>query len=415
VGVAASYQPMDAAACSGPSDCWFGWETLPAGVNSGAFHLHWNGESLTPLPSLTTPEPQVEDLPRPVRAIAFYKGRLYESVQIDSETPVEGENAAQPYLIHRIVEGSSRPFVPMIVEGPPGEAFDHEVDEPPFQFGVDASGLWAAGGAKVLRLNATGQFQQLKLSDPGGVLAEARIGGIAPEPGSGHAWVSVDKQETEAVTRVARIGGEGAVEAQAQLPEAGEQLARKGSAEAIACPAAGDCWVASAQGWLFHLGGSHSEDQDPYFHSLITYRPPDASVPFLAPETYPEDDSGSNPPPIPAPPTPPVHEAEPMVHAPLFSHVSERLVDRTRLALTFTLVVRSRVRLLARRGHRTVARTAGRPLARGRHTLKLRLDRRAWPTKLDLQVHALGPVPLIPAGSAGGGNEAIGGPTSLET
>ena len=43
LGVGGSYLPMNAAACNGPSECWFAGERLPGTGNVGAFHLYWNG------------------------------------------------------------------------------------------------------------------------------------------------------------------------------------------------------------------------------------------------------------------------------------------------------------------------------------------------------------------------------------
>ena len=39
---------MNAAACNGPSDCWFGGIGAqdPTGERRGAFHLHWDGAAL---------------------------------------------------------------------------------------------------------------------------------------------------------------------------------------------------------------------------------------------------------------------------------------------------------------------------------------------------------------------------------
>jgi hypothetical protein len=411
IGVRDSYQHMYAAACAGPDDCWFAGETLPPGPNRGAFHLHWNGQTMTPLPSLEEVEAQAEDPTATVKSMAFYQGRLYESV----EGVGPGESGSEPFLIHKIVEGSSKPFEPMILAGLPGEAFSYN-GVPALQLSATSGRLWAAGGSVAMQLNAQGQFQQLKLEDPTGALAKARIVAIAAEPGSGAAWVSLapEGEGSSEVVQVVRIEGDGAVGAAASLPEAGEQLARKGGAGAIACPAPGDCWVASSKGWLFHLGGDYPEDGDSYFQSLITYRPADPSVPFLAPETFPEDDSGDNPPQIPAPPSAaaPGKSGE-EVRAPLFSGVNEKLVNRTTLALTFTLTTKSHVKLLALRKKRTVAHTRSYVLPHGRHTLTLHLDRAAWPTKLDLQVQAIGPVPLVAVGSHE--HEASGGPTAVET
>ncbi len=39
---------MNAAACNGPNDCWFGGigSRDPTGTRVGAFHLHWDGSAL---------------------------------------------------------------------------------------------------------------------------------------------------------------------------------------------------------------------------------------------------------------------------------------------------------------------------------------------------------------------------------
>jgi hypothetical protein len=397
IGVPDSYEKMDAAACSGTDDCWFAGETLTGGLNTGAFHLHWNGQTLSAVPSLETLEPQLEDPGYAIRSLVSFQGRFYESVQ-----PEEDAGAAQ-LLVHRIAEGSSKPFVPLIIEGAVNEAGEREPfsfsGSTPLLFGSSSTQLWAAGGPTVTQLNAKGQFQQLKLEDPGHALADG-ITGIAAEPGSGDAWVSLGGGEGAA--EVAQIQADGTVVAATQLPHPGEDLARKGAAGAIACPAQGDCWLATVDGWLFHLGGQYPEDDDPYFENLITYRPPDASIPFLAAEDYPEDDSGDNPPTIPAPPPPPPKKTQAKVHEALFSHVKVRLLKGARLALSFTLATKSHVRLLALRHKQTVASTRRYVLDHGRHTLKLHLSLRAWPNKLKLRVKAIGKVPLVNASSGGG-------------
>jgi len=83
------------------------------------------------------------------------------------------------------------------------------------------------------------------------------------------------------------------------------------------------------------------------------------------------------------------------VAVPLLSHIHTKLVHGTTLELRFHLAVKARVRLLAKRRSRTVASTPMRTLASGNRSLTLRLDRRRWPTKLDLQSHALAPLPTV--------------------
>jgi hypothetical protein len=443
IGVAGSYQQMDAAACSGPSDCWFGGERLPAGANAGAFHLHWNGTSMTPVPSLEAPEPQVEDPARRVAGIAAFRGRFYESVQVTQSDPVSGgESSTQPFLLHRIQEGSSNPFAPLIPEGPLREEPEPPEPRGPFSFGEGAAawqlsgfrfsgsstGLWAVAGpnspsspARVTALlMGASSFQQISLTDTHQAFSPGtEVAGIAAEPGTQDAWVSLDAPETEeppetALARVVRIGSDGSVGEEQSLPASGEALGHKGAAGPIACPAVNDCWLATGQGWLFHLGGDHPQDQDPYFQSLITFRPSDASLPFEPPDEAPQDDSGDEPASVPSPSaaalTPkPAPAGRP---EPLFSNVRSKLTAHSTLALTFTLTTRSRVRLVALRHKRQVATTRRYTLAHGRHTLKLRLSPRAWPTKLNLEVKALGTVPLIPGAGSG---TPVGGPTVVST
>jgi hypothetical protein len=409
IGVPGSYQHMDAAACSEANDCWFAGGPVPVGPNGGTFHLHWNGHTLTPVPSLETPESQLQDPPGDVTGIVFYKGHFYESAQSSS------------FPLHKIVEGSSNPFVPLLPEGPlapapkqPGEREPFFYTGPgAFRFSVDSNTLWAISGQGLpaLLLGSGSQFQQVTLSDPDEL---DEVAGIAAEPGTSDAWVSIDppSESSKTVARVARIQTNGSVEGEVQLPEVGEGLGDKGAAGTIACPAQGDCWVATSQGWLFHLGGSYPEDGDPAFQTLIDYRPPDASIPFAAPEEeFPEDDSGANvAPELPTLIKQPAAPPAPRARKPLFSNVSSRVLRGTTLALTFTLATKSHVRLLALRRERTVAKTASRVLAGGRHTLRLRLSRRAWPTKLDLRVTAIGTVPLQPSGGG-----PTGGPTVVTT
>ncbi len=413
IGVPGSYEHMDAAACSEPNDCWFGGETLPGAVNNGAFHLHWNGHAVSALPSLETRELQIQDPAHNVTGMAFYKGHFYESVELQPYDPTE------PFFLHKIVEGSSNPFVPLLSEGPlaqapqtPGEREPFTYSGPgAFRFSVGPSGLWAItgqGSPALLLLGASGQFQQVTLSDPA-VLGEVR--GIAAEPGSDDAWVATGSalESAKSPAHLVRIGADGSVEGEVQLPEVGETLGDKGEADTVACPAPGDCWAVTSQGWLFHLGGEYPEDDDPAFQGVIASRPTDASVPFAATEEdFPEDDSGANVAPVlPADVKVPATPPAPRTREPLFSNVKDRVTGGTTLALTFTLATKSHVRLLALRRGRTVAATHSRVLSGGPHTLRVRLSRRAWPTKLRLLVKAIGTVPFRSAASPTGGPTVV--------
>jgi hypothetical protein len=91
VGEVDSYLPMSAAACLGPDECWFGGERLDGTVNVGAFHLYWNGFSITPVPSLVETQPSLADPGRSVVGLAYHEGDLFEGVrtQVGDEAPGE--------------------------------------------------------------------------------------------------------------------------------------------------------------------------------------------------------------------------------------------------------------------------------------------------------------------------------------
>src|SRR5262249_15912671 len=86
IGAAGSYLTMNAAPCLGPAEWWFAGRRLKAPApNVGAFHLYWNGLSLTDFPSLTEPQAElIEDPGREVVSLAYHQGALYEGVRAQS-------------------------------------------------------------------------------------------------------------------------------------------------------------------------------------------------------------------------------------------------------------------------------------------------------------------------------------------
>jgi hypothetical protein len=87
------------------------------------------------------------------------------------------------------------------------------------------------------------------------------------------------------------------------------------------------------------------------------------------------------------------------------SHIHTRLVHGTTLELSFRLAARAKVRLVAKRRKQVVASTPTRTFDTGNRKLLLRLERKRWPTKLDLQSHALAPLPT--ASTKGAGNDSV--------
>jgi hypothetical protein len=194
------------------------------------------------------------------------------------------------------------------------------------------------------------------------------------------------------------------------LPTAQDPVGFRGHAGPIACPARQECWLATSEGWLFHLtaGGSPPANTDPLFDGadgVISYRPPDSGVPQIYPDGFAEDDSLANQqqeappvqPPQPAPPAPrKAKKAKPLV-----THMKTRFVHGRVLVVTFTLTAKAHVRMIARRGGRTVAATRNASLRVGRHTISLSLDPRRWPTKLQFLAKPVGGSAPAPAGAGG--------------
>ena len=93
------------------------------------------------------------------------------------------------------------------------------------------------------------------------VAREATVSAIAAEPGGAGAWIALQPPESKGslLTEravVAHISGAGQVERSpgaAIERRTGKGTGSKGAASKLVCPAANDCWLATAQGWLYHL------------------------------------------------------------------------------------------------------------------------------------------------------------------
>jgi hypothetical protein len=386
------FRQMLAAACNGPSDCWFGGigSQDALGERVGAFHLHWDGSSLA---SAYGPQG------RGVSDIEFHAGKLYESTLVGrapenrADPVVLAEAEPTPRLIHTIAgrSFSNDPFVPAGLPGVPADgsellALDGDGESLWAVGGGAASGPAAPAGEAVARppLAARlvgGAFEELSLS--GAALGPGeRFTDVAAMPGSDGAMATLvpfaDRHSTNSKATVASIAGDGSV-ATTSLPAAG---AGRGSAARIACPAPSDCWMVTSAGWLFHYsdGSPEAVDTDPNFQGTITFRPNEAAEQFI-PDALPEDDSQLfAPPPLE---TGKEESAKNKVHRlpPLLRDIHSEL-HGLQLVVTFTVTRRARVQLLAKRGGRVVAHTPKRILSPGHRELSLRLSRREYPTGL---------------------------------
>jgi hypothetical protein len=410
-----SWLHMDAAACYNPSDCWFGGN-VGASPNTGAFHLHWDGASVS---AVYAPEDYA------VTGIVNFEGELYESVDIGQSPPTN------PPVIHTIAPAGSSPTFTNLYLYPPSssrtlpeyqhkappfelEGFTLASDGPPLEAG--ATQLWAAANAQpnsttesltvlhcVKAACASGEWSQVA---PKGetTLEGTRIESTpAPEPGSESAWLSLRNGSGNAV--VGRLDSAGALAEVQTLPRRQEssEVGYRGTAGPITCPAPHDCWMATEEGtnpatggrttpgWLFHLtdGSQYPQDADPNFAGVITYRPPDAGVPLIYPDLPPADDSLANQiviaPPSNPPEQAPTSPAKRAKAKSLLTHVKSRLEHGRVLIISFVLTARAHVQIVGRRGKRVVAKTREESLHAGAHELSLSLDPANWPTKLQFE------------------------------
>jgi hypothetical protein len=450
LGQADSYVEMDAAACDSPDDCWFGG---PDGESTslGSFHLHWDGSQLTTV---------YDSSDHAVTGMASFDGQIYEGLGIGpGDAYLPGEEPLQPPVIRTIAagggtqlcEGTSSEFCNVF---PFSEAIEQRLPAYPqgiapdslagfslvsdgSPLGAQATQLWAGAdtargvqpaGLTILR-DSQGNWTQVLPAPPvagkqgASPFGEDRLAGstsyvsaqrfkepgaeaIAPVPGSESAWLSLSSpEENGAAVALVNAAGEAEFE---NLPGPEDHVGYRGSSGPIACAAANDCWMATSQGWLFHLtdGTTYPQDTDPDFVGPITSRPPDNGLPPVYPDLPPIDDSLANQQAAPSAP------AEPSVVQVKASGKAKRLVldvkssfrDGRMLILSFRLTARASVRLVGKRGTRVVVSTARQSLRAGRHTLSLELSRQHWPTKFQFQAKPIG----APESSGSSGSEGSG-------
>ncbi len=451
------FQHMDAAACDGPNDCWFAGvgSQDPSGQRVGAFHLHWNGQTLT-----TSYQPQG----RGVSALAFFRspaealrgepGTFYESTFVgqaagDRSDPVAlaTPESRGPVLIHRL-EGETftdvnfaSVFAGLEQEGVP-EAGDEllsahsEGTEIWFSGGGAASGPTApTEGSQpesvpspplVLRNKPeSSEFELVDLenqlsTEPSPFSSEDRFVDVAPVPGRAAAWVADQAlRETGSTTGKARValigaGSERPAPRLYTLPASG---AGRGAAQLVASTGPEEAWMVTSAGWVFHYtnGAVLPEDTDPYWAGTITVRPNEAVAQFVPDIPPPDDAELFAPPPVAVEPV-----AKAVSQAPerevipaLLEHITVVRRGLT-VIVNFKLTRLADVQLVAKRHGTVIARTARRRLKPGRHDLQLAFSRASWPTALGFKTKELTkpkPVP-VPGGS---GESKTTGPNVVST
>ena len=272
-------------------------------------------------------------------------------------------------------------------------------------------------GVTILRKPEGGEWQSVigpgesEESPPPGQVAfpEQAVTSIAAEPGTSSAWLGLDGEEDVSRPKpsvrasLARVASDGTVGDRLELPTPEDPHGPLGAATRIVCPAEHDCWAGTVGGWLLHLAtpgerGSPNVLADSVFERIengepVTFRPRDAGVPEEASDLVPENTSGEETFTRNEELVKPPKEELARVTVPLLSHIHARVLHRTQLVLSFHLAVKAKVRLLALRHKKVVARTAMRTLSAGNRKLVLTLNPKQWPEHLKLQTHALAPLP----------------------
>ena len=407
------FREVTAAACSSPSNCWFGGVGAEdvTGERRGAFHLRWDGTGLT-----TVYAPQgrgVSDLE------AHVGDTFYETVRI-GRTPGDrsgdvdlAEPEARPRLIHKLTNGLfiNDPFQPTADDGAPADWSE--------LLALDGDGqqIWAAGGGATSgpAVPISGIFPRLPLAavldgtqwrevpfTAAGFSTTDRFVDIAAVPGTTSAWAAVERfgeaGQTSAHARVALLQRDGSATV-TSLPASGPG---RGAASKIAFSGPNEGWMVTDTGWVFHYtdGTIYPRNTDPAFAGQITFRPNEAAEQFI-PDAPPVDDSELfKPPPVEIEQAPPPAVTRRLPA--LLRQVRSKLRGRT-LIVTFRLTRRARVQLLGRRKGRTVARTKLRMLDPGRHRLRLKLNRKRWPQRLSFRVRE----PGVPTGDEAPSGDTI--------
>ena len=421
--------PLNAATCRAADDCLFGGigGASADGSQVGAFHLRWDGTSLTPLWG-----PQG----RGVSGLVTHGGGILESVFVGPRAGAQGQRPTLrtaepvPALLHGVsgTTFANDPFVPAAVDGVPADGGTEvralESDgTTAWAVGGGAGSGPAAGAGTVRRTpfaarRTTGGWTELPLT--GNLPDDAFLGSVAPVPGTSTAWAGLTQFETAAALgvsggalsrpRLLGIAADGSSVVQ-QLDDVEGEAAR-GAITAVACPTADDCWAATAKGYLYRrtAGAAYARDTDPAFQGTISIRPNEAAT-QVVPDDPPADDSRLFAPPVELPaaavetppvecPAPPALVTRVKASRGAITRVQRRQANpRLTLEIRFRLARRAKVGIRARRRGKVVSTAKVRTLRPGTRTLTLKVRRRSWPTGLKFQLTELNPPKCDTTGS----------------
>jgi hypothetical protein len=412
------FRPMDAAACNGPNDCWFGGAASqdPSGLRRGGFHLHWDGTNLS---SVYGPQG------RGISDVQPYGGSWFETTYVGAQRENRTDPvylaSPEPYgpvLIHQL-EGIWKDvnFVANGLAGVPADgsellAADASSDQLWFVGGGAASGPSAPSGGAVARpplaVRRTGAFFQELALDASLFGTQDRFVDVAAVPGTSDAWAADqpfdDRGSRAAKAKVALLHADGSASV-TSLPTSG---AGRGAAARVEFTTPTEGWLVTTAGWLFHYtdGALLPLDTDPAFQKTIAFRPNEAAAQFV-PDSNPADDSQLFAPPpvqVETQTKPTTTNQTPTKLPAMLKNIKKPKLKGMVLSLQFTVVRAGKVQLRALRKGKVVAKTPLRSVKPGKVTLKLKLNRRKWPTSLKFVVKD----PAASADSdAGSGDDSV--------
>lgn len=399
--------PVQSATCRSANDCWFGGVgTLGQdGAPPGAFHLRWDGATLGVVRN---------GQGRGVSDLVTHRGAVLESTYVgigpgvQAQPPFLARAEEVPALLHRIdgTAFSNDPFVPAPSDGVPPDGTELR------SMDTDGTTAWAVGGRAnsgpatangpvdrppiAVRKDGDGAWQELGLT--GEIPEGPWFGSVAALPGTREAEAAFADIEVggdftageSSTPQVAHIGADGATEISTLDGRTGG--AARGIVTAVDCPTAGDCWAATARGYLYRKtdGATYARDTDPAFQGTISIRPNEAAAQAI-PDAPPTDDSRLLAPPVVLPniaeELPPTECPAPPALVSRVKATAAKLTKRQRrqtnpkvtLTVRFRLARPAKVGLTATRGKRTVARAKARTFAPGTRALKVSVRRKSFP------------------------------------
>ncbi|MFY9489010.1 MAG: hypothetical protein WAP35_10000 [Solirubrobacterales bacterium] len=393
---------MTSGACATPSDCWFAGEAdrTSDGTRAGSFHLHWNGTSLKTV---------YAPAKRGVSDIIFDGDRFVESSLAGPRpgAPPDETLGTPPPLrllqqIDPALDAEPSAFSPVDFEPTPVPGLTGDTAELLALDVVDGPGAakisWAVGGGAasgpdvtagdpanrgplVAFRNGTGDWTEITM--PAGMFGvDTTLSDVAGIPGTNRALATVmvdGAESTFGSATVAMIDTSGSVTV--------SDVGFDGSASRVECAAVDDCWLATLAGALYRFRDPAAAalpiDINPAMTTTVTFRPNEVAEQAIS-DSPPVDDSLLFAPPpdaadqgLAAPPGKPLKPAVRSVRSKLKGRV---------LILKFRVIRPARLRVVARRKGRVVASAKTRLLKPGKHSVKLRLNVKRWPTRLSMKV-----------------------------